>query len=35
MIASGNANISAGAGLGMDMIVTGSIARISIPFGLR
>jgi GH25 family lysozyme M1 (1,4-beta-N-acetylmuramidase) len=35
LIASGTSNISAGAGAGIDMTITGSIAKTSIPFGLR
>ncbi len=35
LIASGTTNISAGAGVGIDMTITGAIARTSIPLGLR
>jgi GH25 family lysozyme M1 (1,4-beta-N-acetylmuramidase) len=35
LIASGHPNISAGAGAGIDMTVTGATAKALIPFGLR
>lgn len=35
LIASGTPNISAGAGAGIDMIITGAIAKTLIPLGLR